>query len=66
MYIDTTHRKLKEEIEVLDTKVSVKIGKYNRESLLIKEIEKNHVIIKGVEAYYEKNKNSGNICWGNV
>lgn len=27
---------------------------YNKESLLIKEIERNHVIIKGIEIYYEK------------
>ena len=56
IYVDTKNRKLKEEIESIDTKISVKIGGYNRDSLLIKEIEKNHVIIKGVEEYYEKNK----------
>lgn len=56
IYIDTSDAKLKEEIENIDSKISVKIGKYDKESLLIKEIEKNHVIIKGVETYYEKNK----------
>ncbi|HLD88937.1 MAG TPA: nucleotidyltransferase domain-containing protein [Candidatus Nanoarchaeia archaeon] len=56
VYIDTTDKKLKDEVELIDSKISVKIGKYNRESLLIKEIEKNHVIIKGIEIYYEKNK----------
>jgi predicted nucleotidyltransferase len=56
IYIDTTDNKLKEEIELIDSKISVKIGEYNKESLLIKEIEKNHAIIKGIELYYEKNK----------
>lgn len=56
IYIDTINKKLKEEIELIDSKISVKIGKYDKESLLIREIEKNHVIIKGIEIYYEKNK----------
>lgn len=56
IYIDTRNNKLKEEVELIDSKISVKIGSYNQESILIKEIEKNHMIIKGVERYYEKNK----------
>ena len=49
IYVDTINRKLKEEVESIDSKISVKIGEYNKESLLIKEIEKNHVILKGIE-----------------
>ena len=56
IYIETQSKKLKEEIELLNSKINVKIGKYNKDSLLIKEIEKNHVIIKGIEVFYEKNK----------
>ena len=56
IYIDTKNSRLKDDIELIDSKISVKIGDYNKDSLLIKEIEKNHVIIKGVEIYYEKNK----------
>ncbi len=56
VYVDTTDRRLKTELELLDTRLSVKIGAYDTQNLLIKEIEKNHVIIKGVEAYYEKNQ----------
>ena len=41
---------------MLDSKLSIKIGKYDKNNNLIKEIEKNHVIIKGVDEYYEKNK----------
>lgn len=56
IYLDTTDKKLKEEVELIDSKINVKIGKYNKDSLLIKEIEKSHIIIKGIELYYEKNK----------
>ena len=56
IFIETTDLKLKNEISDISSKVSVKIGKYNKDSLLIKEIERNHVVIKGVEIYYERNK----------
>lgn len=56
IYIDTKDEKIKEEVELIDSKISVKIGVYNQDSLLIQEIEKNHLIIKGIEIYYEKNK----------
>lgn len=53
IYLETTNRDKKKEIEKLDSKASVKIGEFNKENLLIKEIIKNHVIIKGVERFYE-------------
>lgn len=56
IYIDTLDIKIKEEIILIDLRLSIKIGKYNKSNLLIKEIEKNHVIIKGIEQYYDKNK----------
>ena len=56
IYILTEEKKIQKEIENLDSRASVKIGKYNKQNLLVKEIEKNHVIIKGVENFYEKNK----------
>ena len=56
IYIDTTDNKIKEEVELIDSKINIKIGDYDKNSLLIKEMEKNHIIIKGVEFYYEKNK----------
>jgi len=56
IYIDTEDKKIKEEVILIDSRLSIKIGKYNKASLLIKEMEKNHVIIKGVEQYYDKNK----------
>ena len=47
---------LKKEIELIDSRLSVKIGRYDRENLLIKEIESNHIILKGIEQFYEKNR----------
>ena len=54
IYIESENLKLKKKIEEIDTRVSVKLGKYDKENLLIKEIQKNHVIIKGVDEYYER------------
>jgi len=56
IYLDTKDTKLKEEVELINSKIVVKIGEYSKDKLLIKEIEKNHILIKGVELYYEKNK----------
>ena len=56
VYIDTKNAKIKQEIERVDTRLNVKIGEYNPSNLLIMEIAKNHVILKGTEEYYEKNK----------
>jgi predicted nucleotidyltransferase len=56
VYIESIDRNLRKELMLLDSKLSVKIGPYERASSLIKEIEKNHVILKGVEYFYEKNR----------
>jgi len=56
IYIETASQSIKEQIEQINTRISLKIGRYDRNNLLIKEIEKKHVLIKGVEEYYEKNK----------
>lgn len=55
IFIETKDRKVKKEVENINSKLGVKIGKFDKNSLLIKEIIKNHVIVKGVEYYYEKN-----------
>ena len=56
IYIETARSKIKKEASKINSKFSVKIGEYNRENLLIKEIEKSHIIVKGVGIFYEKNK----------
>ncbi len=54
VFIETKDRNLKKELELLNSRLSVKLGEYDRSSPLIKEIEKNHIIIKGAELFYEK------------
>jgi len=56
VFIETKNKNLKKELALIDSKLSIKIGTYNKENNLIKEIDKNHVIIKGIEYYYEKNQ----------
>jgi len=56
IYIETTNPAIKKELQSINSKLSIKIGKFDSSSLLIKEIIKNHVIIRGVEDFYEKNK----------
>lgn len=56
LYLQTTNTKIRNEAKNINPQFSVKIGEYDLNNLLIKEIIKNHVIIKGVEKFYEKNK----------
>jgi len=56
IYISTTSQQLKDEVQTIHDSLSVKIGKFNTEDLLIKEIIKNHIIIKRGEEFYEKIK----------
>ncbi|MEK6917985.1 MAG: nucleotidyltransferase domain-containing protein [Nanoarchaeota archaeon] len=56
IYVETINRKIKKDLESINSRVSVKIGKYDKKSPLIKEIEKNHIIIKGVEEFYGRYK----------
>src|SRR3989344_1516530 len=54
IYIESTNLKIKEAVQQIYGLLSVKIGKFNTDNLLIKEIIKNHIIIKGAEEYYER------------
>lgn len=54
IYIETRNKKVKEEAESVNSKIKVKIGLFDRDSLLVKEIIKNHVILRGAEGFYEK------------
>lgn len=54
LFVETGDRALKRELELLNSRLSVKIGAYDRGSGLVREIEKNHVIFKGAELYHEK------------
>ena len=54
IYIETKSRKVKQTIENIHSKINVKIGEFYLKSPLIKEIIKDHIIIRGVELFYEK------------
>ena len=51
--METKNKNIKKRAEEINSKLSVKIGKFNKDSLLIKEIIKNHVILAGAERFYE-------------
>ena len=56
IFVETEKRTIKTELEKINSRISVKIGVFDKNNILIKEIIKDHVIIKGVEHFYEKNR----------
>lgn len=54
IYIETKDRKVKKQVEEINSKINIKIGQFDKKSPLIKEIIENHIIIKGFEEFYEK------------
>ncbi len=54
IYIETKDRGIKKMIEDVHSKINVKIGVFDAKSPLIREIIKDHIIIRGVEEFYEK------------
>lgn len=56
VYLETNDNTLKNKLKEINSKLSIKIGKFDTKSLLIKEIIKNHIIIRGLEDFYAKNE----------
>ena len=56
IYVETRNEKVKTEIKHINSDINAQIGEFNTDSLLIKEIIKNHVILKGVEEFYGRIK----------
>jgi predicted nucleotidyltransferase len=54
IYLETNNTNIKNKVKEINSKLSIKIGKFNTKSLLIKEIIKNHIIIRGLEDFYER------------
>lgn len=54
IYIETKNRSVKKEVGGVHSRINVKIGTFDIDSPLIKEIIKNHVIIRGAELFYDK------------
>ncbi len=53
IYIETKDNILKEKLKQISSKLSIKIGAFNKEGLLEKEIIKNHILIQNSERFYE-------------
>ena len=56
LFIETRHNRLKEKLKHIDNRISLKTGRFDQSNNLIKEIIKNHALIKGIEIFYEKTK----------
>lgn len=54
VYLETNNNNIKSKIKELNSKLSIKIGYFDIKSLLIREIIKNHIIIRGLEDFYER------------
>jgi predicted nucleotidyltransferase len=54
IYLETNDAKVRDKVKETNSKLSIKIGKFDTNSLLIKEIIKNHIIIRGLEDFYER------------
>ncbi len=54
LFIESEDRTLKKRLEGQYSALSVKIGIFDHENPLVREIIRDHIIIKGVEAYFEK------------
>ena len=54
IYIETKSRSVKKTVEEIHSKINVKIGTFDIKSPLIKEIIKDHVILRGIEVFYDK------------
>ncbi len=54
IYIETNNRNVKKTIEEIHSKINVKIGIFDTKSPLIREIIKDHIILRGIEDFYEK------------
>jgi len=54
IYIETKSRSVKKAIEEIHSKINVKIGTFDIKSPLIKEIIKDHIIIRGIVVFYDK------------
>lgn len=54
LYIETEDSKLKRNVEGINSRISVKTGGFDAGSPLIREIIKNHVILSGIDEFYEK------------
>lgn len=58
LFVETQDRAVKKELEKINSRISVKIGRLRNKlsEPLVKEIIKDHVIVRGVDVFYEENQ----------
>lgn len=56
LFIESNDTKLRTKLKQIDERLNVKLGDFDINNRLIKEIIKTHIILRGVEVFYEKNK----------
>jgi len=54
IFIETTDTAIKKQLEQKHSLLSVKTGRFDANDLLVREIIKDHVIIRGVEVYFDR------------
>jgi len=64
IFIETQDRELRKKAAEIDSRISVKIGKFDKSSTLCKEIIKDHIILRGIEEFYEKHKVFEEVAFG--
>jgi predicted nucleotidyltransferase len=53
LYVETDKADLRDRLKQLSDSLNIKIGNFDKESPLGKEVIKNHVILRGVERFYK-------------
>ena len=56
IYVETADEKIRQKLHGINSRIRAKAGRFDANSLLIKEIIKNHVILRGIEDFYEKSR----------
>jgi len=54
LFVETSDVRIKKQLELRHSSLSVKIGTFDTKDLLIREIIKDHIILRGVEVYFDK------------
>jgi tRNA nucleotidyltransferase (CCA-adding enzyme) len=54
IFVETPDSRIKKQLEQRNSLMSVKIGSFDTNDLLVREIVKDHVILRGVEVYFDK------------
>jgi len=54
LFIETSSEKIKGRVEKTNSLLSAKIGKFEKDDLIAREMIKDHVIIKGIEIYLDR------------